>query len=712
MTMCRRKAFPLPGSYQYTYDNAGQALTQTDPFNLTLTMGYDHDGQVTSVQDSLGGTVASQYDGDGRLTSRQLTAGPAPVRLNLGHTPDGQTASLTRYKDLAGTQKVGYSALTYDYAGNLLEIQHQNGAGGVLDDFQYTYDKGDRLASENDSGTVTNYGYDYANQLTSAGSKNYTLDANGNRTMTGYSTGVQNEMLSDGTWNYTYDAEGNVLTKTNMTGGDVWTYGYDLANHLTSAVHRDSHGTLLVQVTEKYDVFGNRAEEDVYTPGSGTTVQRFARDLQGNVWADLDGNNALQTRRLYADVNGQTVPFARVSAAGGVVAWYLTDHLGSVRDITDNTGSVIDHIDYDAFGNVTNETQPTNGDRYKYGDYEWSTALSLYGTWGRFYDPASDRWLSQDPLGLGPDSNPYRYVGNAPTDAVDPSGLAEVKFVAGTGMVSVMYVPAGGSSVWLGTLEKMVFVRRGTVRVSLSAVLAAVNDGSAPDDSQGWRTWITEHNLTAAQAMVVGQDQFQAGKLLAAELGPDYLNQVQEAIRVSKKLAMTAVEFEATAPMMASPSRFAGGLLRGRATSAPREAGVPDEPSFDPGALGPGKEQRFAAPKGAKGKYSEVGGHHVHAKADFKGNLEYDPQEGFSISQDYMKSRGWDHQAMTNKQRELFNELASSGRANTLTEHSRIAEEALVAGGATRAQARALVKESLADLARQGVKVPSNIPWN
>ncbi len=41
----------------------------------------------------------------------------------------------------------------------------------------------------------------------------------------------------------------------------------------------------------------------------------------------------------------------------------------------------------------------------------------------RWYDAAVGRWLSQDPLGLGPDANPYRYCGNAPTDGMDSSGL-------------------------------------------------------------------------------------------------------------------------------------------------------------------------------------------------------------------------------------------------------------------------------------------------
>ncbi|GIO84678.1 hypothetical protein J25TS5_16100 [Paenibacillus faecis] len=111
------------------------------------------------------------------------------------------------------------------------------------------------------------------------------------------------------------------------------------------------------------------------------------------------------------------------------------------------------------------------------------------------------------------------------------------------------------------------------------------------------------------------------------------------------------------------------------------------------------------------GEYGKVGGHHVHAKSAFKDNVNYDPQKGFSVSQDYMKENGLNHQAMTNKQRELFKELNESGRPNTMTEHTRIAVEALEAGGATREQARSLVAESLNNLRNQGVKAPSNIPW-
>jgi len=69
--------------------------------------------------------------------------------------------------------------------------------------------------------------------------------------------------------------------------------------------------------------------------------------------------------------------FARIFSTG-TAAWYLTDRLGSVRDITDNTGAVIDHLNYDGFGNVTSETQPWNGDRFKWTGRELDSETGLH----------------------------------------------------------------------------------------------------------------------------------------------------------------------------------------------------------------------------------------------------------------------------------------------------------------------------------------------
>jgi RHS repeat-associated protein len=137
-------------------------------------------------------------------------------------------------------------------------------------------------------------------------------------------------------------------------------------------------------------------------------------------WADLNSNNQVQTRREYLDAVDAV--FARI-AADGTEAWYLTDHLGSVRGLMNNSGTLIDGITFDAWGNVTNETAPGSGDQMKFagGWVEGNIGLGNFGA--RWYDLLESRWITQDPKGLGPDLNSYRYVGNDPPAWTDPTGL-------------------------------------------------------------------------------------------------------------------------------------------------------------------------------------------------------------------------------------------------------------------------------------------------
>jgi uncharacterized protein RhaS with RHS repeats len=71
------------------------------------------------------------------------------------------------------------------------------------------------------------------------------------------------------------------------------------------------------------------------------------------------------------------------------------------------------------------------------------------------YDPKVGRWLSEDPLGFkAGDENLYRYVGNGPTNDVDPMGLApgDVEdfiegFVEGSGLGHIFRKPAAPSPI-------------------------------------------------------------------------------------------------------------------------------------------------------------------------------------------------------------------------------------------------------------------------
>jgi RHS repeat-associated protein len=115
--------------------------------------------------------------------------------------------------------------------------------------------------------------------------------------------------------------------------------------------------------------------------------------------------------------------FARADANGGE-GWYWTDHLGSVRLITNAADAVLDRLDYDSFGSVRFEVNPAYGDRFKFTSREWDAETGQYYYRARFYDPATGRFSGEDQARATP-GNLYPYVGNSPTMATDPSGLEE-----------------------------------------------------------------------------------------------------------------------------------------------------------------------------------------------------------------------------------------------------------------------------------------------
>ena len=391
--------------------------------------------------------------------------GQSTLGIDESYNTDGTVANVTYYN---GTSVVATTDYGYDDYGDVTSIVQTNASGDVLGDYTYSYytnyaTSGDDLPgltlpsntpsgtaailaafleppqpsasvlSETDNGTTTNYGYDGSGQLVSEGNTTQSYDLNGNRIGPSYVIGPDNQLLSDGTYNYTYDADGNEATKTNIATGDKWTYGYNNADQLVSAVETTAGGTVETQVLIQYDVFGNRLQEQVWTQAMGWTTTRYAYDAWdpatpsgvGNenwkVWATLDGSNNLVTRYINGDALDQV--FAQISAGSGV-AWYLTDRLGSTRELVDNNGNVLDAITYNAWGEITSQTNPSWQPSVLFAGVIFDPALGLYLNGEREYDPEKEQFIEQDPTQFrAGDSNLYRYVGNDPTNETDPSGL-------------------------------------------------------------------------------------------------------------------------------------------------------------------------------------------------------------------------------------------------------------------------------------------------
>ena len=76
----------------------------------------------------------------------------------------------------------------------------------------------------------------------------------------------------------------------------------------------------------------------------------------------------------------------------------LYDQVGSLRAISDSSGTVIKEITYDSFGNVITDTLTTMEVPFGFagGLYDYDTGLVRFGF--RDYDPAIGRWTAKDPI--------------------------------------------------------------------------------------------------------------------------------------------------------------------------------------------------------------------------------------------------------------------------------------------------------------------------
>jgi RHS repeat-associated protein len=216
---------------------------------------------------------------------------------------------------------------------------------------------------------------------------------------------------SGGTFSYNTDDE--LSTDVYDNNGDTThsganSFSYDSENHLM--------GMNGGAVTLLYDGDGNRVAKTV---GSVTT-RYLVDDLNPTGYPQVvDELVGGAVTRQY------TYGLDRISEnqfVGG--AWtpsfYGVDGGGSVRQLTNSSGTVTDTYEYDAFGNKVNSTG-TTPNNYLYRGEQYDTDLSLYYLRARYYNPVTGRFLNVDPL-AGRGQRRYEYAGANPVDGSDPSG--------------------------------------------------------------------------------------------------------------------------------------------------------------------------------------------------------------------------------------------------------------------------------------------------
>jgi RHS repeat-associated protein len=115
----------------------------------------------------------------------------------------------------------------------------------------------------------------------------------------------------------------------------------------------------------------------------------------------------------------------------GQTYYYHRDALGSVTELSDASGAIVERYEYDVYGAVTiydadwiTRTVSAAGNPYLFTGRRFDPESGNYYYRARVYSPALGRFLSMDPLGFeAGDYNLYCYVFGNPTTMVDPTGL-------------------------------------------------------------------------------------------------------------------------------------------------------------------------------------------------------------------------------------------------------------------------------------------------
>jgi RHS repeat-associated protein len=450
------------GSFTYNYPTAVSTLlnsitSSAGPSTAFSYLDAVHDLRVGEIwhKDSGSQTISKfdyEYDVLGQITKWTQQAGPAaPQAYGFGYDPVGQLKSGI-LKDASQTILKSY---TYDYDGsgnrtveaidslvtgdtlnNLNQLTTRQGGTGVMPIRGTTNEPSTVTVNGSPAAVKADNSFEGKAAVT-AGDNTVTVtatDANGNNTTNHYNVVV----TGSGSKTLVYDANGN------LTSDGTRTFEWDPLNRLIAV----SSGTHRSEFT--YNGLSQRVKI-IEKDNNAVTSTKNLVWVGSEICEERDASNNV-TKRYY--LQGMQV--------GSTNYYYTRDHLGSIRELTDSSGSVQTRYDYDPYGRRTKLSGSLDADFGFTGHYYHQPSglhLALY----RAYDGDLGRWISRDPIAEAGGVNLYRYVLNSPINLWDPYGLDWIDSMFGAApwlvdvAASVPEIPQGVTDFAAGAGDMLSF---------------------------------------------------------------------------------------------------------------------------------------------------------------------------------------------------------------------------------------------------------------
>jgi RHS repeat-associated protein len=320
----------------------------------------------------------------------------------------------------------------YDEASRIKLIAHKDPSSTVLQSLNYAIDPTGAVDDIVDSlaGTL-DYTYDLTKQLTDV---SYEAAHPGENTSFVYDNAGNRDTVSIGTAPLVVDYTPDAMNQYSDIGGVI--QGYDSNGNLEDDGTRlfawDSESQLLVSdngggttADYAYDPFGRRIRKTVNT--GGPDVDTWYVWGGDRLLEEHDDAGAMVARYSYG--SGFAPVRVELDSGSGLKAYYVhSDHLDTPRMLTKGagvtgSGEFAWGADYLAFGEAKLDGGNIVNFNLRFPGQYFDAETGLHYNMHRYYDPASGRYISSDPIGQSDHTNPYQYAQNGPTNDIDPLGL-------------------------------------------------------------------------------------------------------------------------------------------------------------------------------------------------------------------------------------------------------------------------------------------------